>query len=97
MNEPERCQTMTEVRAGLDWLDAELVGLLAKRFRYMDAAARIKQQRSEIRDEERKAAVLGHVRAHAQAAGAPSEQIVDLYDQLVELSIAYELQKFDRR
>lgn len=97
MNEPERCQTMADVRAGVDWLDAELVSLLAKRFRFIEAAARIKQKRGEIRDEERKAIVLEQVRAHALAAGAPAEQIVDLYDQLVEASIAYELQKFDRR
>ena len=88
---------MADVRAGVDWLDAELVSLLAKRFRFIEAAARIKQKRGEIRDEERKAIVLEQVRAHALAACAPAEQIVDLYDQLVEASIAYELQKFDRR
>ena len=39
---PEDCTTMAEVRAGVDALDAELVALLATRFGYMRAAARIK-------------------------------------------------------
>ena len=37
---PERCETMTEVRAGVDQVDRELVALLVRRFGYMDAALR---------------------------------------------------------
>ena len=47
---------MTQVRAGVDRLDREIVALLAERFRYMEAAARIKPDRNEVRDEARKAA-----------------------------------------
>lgn len=97
MTEPEQCKTMSEVRAGVDKLDADLVALLAKRFRYMDAAARIKQRRDQVRDEERKTIVIEQARAHAQMAGAPAGKIAQLYDCLVELSIGYELQAFDRQ
>ena len=38
---PEQCETMTEVRTGVDEVDRELVALLVRRFGYMDAAARI--------------------------------------------------------
>ena len=38
---PEQCSSMAEVRAGVDALDQELVALLAERFRFMNAAARI--------------------------------------------------------
>jgi isochorismate pyruvate lyase len=38
---PEQCQSMAEVRAGVDALDAELIALLAGRFAYMRAAARM--------------------------------------------------------
>jgi len=50
MIEPELCCTMAEVRASIDELDDEIVGLLAKRFRFMDAAARIKESRDQVRD-----------------------------------------------
>ncbi|HEX8839731.1 MAG TPA: chorismate mutase [Sphingomicrobium sp.] len=97
MIEPEQCQTMAEVRAGVDELDRRIVALLSTRFRFMDAAARIKPTRDKVRDEERKAAVLDHVRAEARAVGAPAEVIVTVYDALVEASIGYELERFDAR
>lgn len=95
--DPEACTTMAEVRAGVDAVDRALVGLLARRFGYMDAAARIKPERGQVRDEARKAQVIANVRAHARAAGIPEEPIAALWDQLVEASIAYELEAFDRR
>lgn len=93
---PEDCATMTEVRAGVDATDRELVALLARRFGYMDAAARIKPTRDAVRDEARKAEVVANARAAAQAAGLPADAVVDLWDRLVEASIAYEFERFDR-
>ncbi|AOW22918.1 chorismate mutase [Sphingomonas melonis TY] len=91
------CTTMTEVRAGVDQVDRELVALLARRFAYMDAAARIKPERGAVRDEGRKAQVIANARAAAEAAGLPGDVIADLWEQLVEASIAYELTQFDAR
>jgi isochorismate pyruvate lyase len=91
------CTTMIEVRASVDQVDRDLVALLAKRFTYMDAAARIKPARSAVRDEARKAEVIGNVRAEAAKLGLPEAVIGDLWEMLVEASIAYELAAFDRR
>ena len=91
------CTTMAEVRAGVDQVDRELVALLARRFAYMDAAARIKPDRAAVRDEARKAQVITNVRSHARDAGLPEEPLAGLWDQLVEASIAYEFEAFDRR
>jgi isochorismate pyruvate lyase len=94
---PADCTDMAEVRNGVDRLDEEIVALLAERFRYMAAAARIKPERSQVRDEARKAAVIANARRVALAAGAPVERLVALYEALVESSIAYELERFDER
>lgn len=91
------CTTMSEVRAGVDQVDRELVALLARRFAYMDAAARIKPARGAVRDEGRKAHVIAQARAAAESAGLPGDVIANLWEQLVEASIAYELQAFDAR
>lgn len=91
------CTTMAEVRAGVDRVDRELVVLLARRFGYMDAAARIKPERGQVRDEARKAAVIANARAAAEHAGLPGDTIAALWEELVEASIAYELAAFDRR
>ncbi|TGX53394.1 chorismate mutase [Sphingomonas gei] len=95
--DPEDCTTMVEVRAGVDAVDRALVGLLARRFGYMEAAARIKPERGHVRDEARKAQVIANARAHARAAGVPEQAVADLWERLVEASIAYELEAFDRR
>jgi isochorismate pyruvate lyase len=91
------CTTMAEVRAGVDQVDRELIALLTRRFAYMDAAARIKPERGHVRDEARKAQVIANARAAAAAAGLPADAIASLWDALVEASIAYEFEAFDRR
>jgi isochorismate pyruvate lyase len=88
---------MAEVRHGVDRLDEQIVTLLAERFRYMDAAARIKPDREAVRDETRKAEVLANVRRLADRSDFPVDVAEDMYERLVEGSIAYELVRFDAR
>ncbi|WP_234421218.1 chorismate mutase [Erythrobacter sp. EC-HK427] len=87
---------MPEVREGVDATDRELVALLARRFGYMRAAARIKPSRDVVRDEERKAAVIAAAQAEARAAGLPEAVIGEIWEVLVEGSIAYEFDEWDR-
>ncbi len=93
---PDKCQTMSEVRAGVDETDRVLLAVLKRRFAYMRAAARIKQDRESVRDEARKAEVIEAIRQAADHEGLPAQAVADLWDQLVESSIAYELEEWDR-
>jgi len=93
---PEACETMIEVREGVDALDRELVALLAKRFGYMRAAARLKPTRDAVRDEVRKASVIAAAVAEAEAHGIPADVVGDIWERLVEGSIAYEFGEWDR-
>jgi len=95
--DPADCTTMGEVRAGVDAVDRALVALLARRFGYMDAAARIKLVRAAVRDEARKAAVIAQARDEAARLGVPDAAVAEMWEGLVEASIAYELAAFDRR
>lgn len=92
---PEDCTTMAEVRAGVDALDRDLVALLATRFGYMRAAARIKPTRDAVRDEARKASVIAAAVAEAEACSIPGDVIGDIWERLVEGSIAYEFGEWD--
>jgi isochorismate pyruvate lyase len=94
---PGECATMVEVRAGVDALDREIVRLLGTRFRYMEAAARIKPARTDVRDEARKGEVIRNVREAAGREGVPRDLAASLYEMLVEASIAYEFERFDAR
>jgi isochorismate pyruvate lyase len=96
IRDPADCTTMSEVRAGVDDVDREVAALLKRRFGYMEAAARIKPDRSAIRDEWRKADVLAKVDVSAAELGLDRKLMARLYEDLVETSIAFELEVFDR-
>ncbi|MCD2324821.1 chorismate mutase [Sphingomonas sp. IC-56] len=96
IRDPQACQTMTEVRAGVDAVDRELIALLKRRFGYMEAAARIKPERGMVRDDARKAEVIANAVRHAGEAGIPDNAVAEMWECLVEASIAYEMDRFDR-
>jgi isochorismate pyruvate lyase len=90
------CHTMAEVRSQIDALDDVLVPLLVQRSGYMLQAARIKQDASEVRDENRIEAIVKRVRAHAAQQGGAPDVIEVIYRSLMEVCIAYEHREFDR-
>lgn len=92
---PESCNSMAEVRQGVDLLDAALIEMLATRFGYMRAAARIKSDRGAVRDEPRKAQVIENAAAQAEKLGVPRDAISEMWEILVESSIEYELKQWD--
>ncbi len=91
------CQTMAEVREGVDAIDREVLALLGRRFGYMAAAARIKTDRAAVRDDTRKAEVIANAKAHARQLGVPEPLAAALWEMLVEASISYELALFDAK
>lgn len=93
---PQACRSMDEVRDGVDALDRDLVALIAERARYMEAAARIKPSREVVRDEARIEDVLAKVRAEAERVGLPVSIAEPVWRCLVERSIAYEFEVWDR-
>lgn len=93
---PQDCTTMEEVRDGVDRLDRALVELIAERARYMEAAARIKPHRGTVRDEARIEDVVSKVLSEAEKAGLPQQIAEPVWRELVERSIAYEFEVWDR-
>ncbi len=92
---PEDCTTMPEIRTAIDALDREIVALLARRMRYIEAAARVKTARGAVRDEARKADVIAKACDAAEANDLSREHIAAIYELLVERSIAHEFRVFD--
>ena len=93
---PDDCTDMRDVRRGVDATDRELMDLLERRFGYMRAAAQIKSDRHAVRDEARKAEVVGNARSDAIRRNLPADPLTRLWGDLVETSIAYELVEWDR-
>ena len=90
------CTSMGDVRAAIDVIDRELVTLLRTRLDYIEAAARIKTVRDQVRDDWRINDVLNKVAETAKNASLPEDMARTVFAQLIELSIAHELTVFDR-
>lgn len=93
--DPDVCETMLEVRAGVDEVDRMLVALVARRQGYMDAAARIKPSRAVVRDEERIQQVLTNVKAEAERQGLSLGIAEPVWRELMERCIAHEFDVWD--
>lgn len=94
--DPEACETMKDVRAGVDEIDRMLVALITRRQGYMDAAARIKPTRAVVRDEARIQQVLDNVKAEAEKHGLSWSIAEPVWRELMERCIAYEFEVWDR-
>ena len=49
MKPPEECASIEDVREGIDALDREIVALIGRRARFVEAAARFKTGESSVR------------------------------------------------
>lgn len=93
---PADCETMLDVRKGVDALDRALVLMLAERQRYMDAAARIKVDRHAVLDTARIEDVVTKVKAAARNAGLSEEIAEPVWRMLIDRCIAYEFGVWDQ-
>ena len=93
---PADCETMLDVRKGVDALDRALVLMLAERQRYMDAAARIKIDRHAVLDTARIEDVVTKVKAAARDAGLSEEIAEPVWRLLIDRCIAYEFGVWDQ-
>jgi isochorismate pyruvate lyase len=92
---PEDCQTMIEVREGVDALDRELVRLLVTRQGYMHAAARIKPNRDAVYDSPRIEDVVAKVLTEAKDKGLSADIAEPVWRKLIERCIAHEFGVYD--
>lgn len=93
---PADCETMLDVRKGVDALDRALVLMLAERQRCMDAAARIKSERHTVLDTARIEDVVTKVKAAARDAGLSEEIAEPVWRLLIDRCIAYEFGVWDQ-
>ena len=92
----EDCQTMAEVREGVDALDRELVALLVKRQAYMSAAGRIKNDRDAVYDADRIEDVVAKVLVEARKQGLSEDIAEQVWRKLIERCIAFEYGEWDK-
>lgn len=91
MKHPEECESIGDVRREIDALDREVVALIGRRARYVEAAARFKTGESGVRAPERQRAMLAERRGWAGEEGLDPDVIAKLYQDLVNHFVAREM------
>lgn len=91
---PEDCTDMSQVRAEIDRLDAELVDLIAQRFGYVERAWQLKlAAKQEANVPWRNQQVIDRVRTRATERGVPPDLCEALWRQMIGWFIQYEEEK----
>lgn len=96
-HDADSAETMADVRYEIDRIDRLLVKILAERQSFMDAAARIKPHRNQVRDEARIEDVVAKVLAECPKHGLSPEIAEPVWRLLIECCIAYEFESYDAR
>ena len=91
----DSAETMQHVRQEVDRIDRALVELLVERQSFMDAAARIKGDRSSVLDRARIEDVVAKVKAEADRQGLSIAIAEPVWRTLIDRCIAYEFEAFD--
>lgn len=89
--EADACRDMTDIRAAIDHIDAQVIELLGQRLEYVKAAAQFKTDPQSVQAPDRLESMLQQRRQWAAAAGLDPEVIEKLYRDLVHYFIESEL------
>ncbi len=90
-------KNMEELRKDLDILDEELLKIISKRFKFIEQAAIIKNDASEIRDNERIEEIILRLRGLAKNYDINSDIVEKLWRFIIDLSIEYEKEIFSQK
>lgn len=85
------CRDITDIRATIDQIDAQVIRLLGQRFEYVKAAAQFKTDTQSVQAPERLKMMLQQRRQWAESAGLDPDAIDKLYRDLMHYFIASEL------
>ena len=97
IKQPNECESMGDVRCAIDSVDEELLDLLARRIAYIERAADIKTSIDSIRDDERIESIIAKRKLQAEDHGYTEEFIESAFRDLIEYSVAHEMQVFKQK
>ena len=94
MKPPENCTKIEDIRQAIDALDREIVGLIGRRARYVEAAARFKTGESSVHAPERQQAMLLERRIWAEEENLDPDMIEKMYRDLVSHFVNREMKQW---
>lgn len=94
MKKPHECADLAEIRVEIDRIDRHVIAALGERFQYVKAAAKFKNNRSEVAAPDRVIAMLEQRRKWAAEAGLHPDVVEKIYRELVSYFVAEEQREF---
>ena len=88
---------MDDVRAEIDRIDEQLVGLIAERFGYVDRAWQLKDNPADATVPWRIQQVIDRVKGHAEKKQLPESLVEALWRQMIGWFIQYEEEKLEKK
>ncbi len=96
MKAPNNCENIQNVREAIDAIDKEIVGLIGRRARYVEVAARFKTGEESVRAPERQEKMLGERRRWAEEESLDPDMIEGLYKDLISYFVNREMEDWKR-
>lgn len=90
-------QNIDELRNDINLLDDELLSLFDKRFNLIKEAAFLKSNFDELRDNERIEEIIKRIRGKSLTIDLSEDLIENLWRYIIELSIKYETEIFNKK
>ena len=94
MSDIKKCNSLEEVRAEVDRVDAEILKLIAKRKDYIKQAAKFKHSVEEIKTDERIDEVLSNARHNALRLGVSPDLVTTIYKAMIDDMVEAEIAQF---
>lgn len=94
---PQQCRDMQDIRAEIDAIDRQIIALLGRRIRYVEAATAFKRNAAAVRADERVDAMIGARRQWAEEEQLPPDLIEKVYRMLVDGFIQHEMTQWQHK
>lgn len=94
MKSPEQCQDIAEVRYAIDFIDNEIVRLIAEREKYVKRASVFKASEAAVRDVDRVSEVIKSKKALAARYQTSEDLIERIYSTMINYFVDRELDEW---
>ncbi|CCN36980.1 Salicylate biosynthesis protein pchB [Vibrio nigripulchritudo SO65] len=84
LKKPEACESLNDIRIGIDTLDKEIVHILSRRMGYVKAAAQFKPNEESIPAPERVVVMLEDRKKWAEEVGISTEYVETLFSNIID-------------
>ena len=86
MKSPKACRNLTDIRAAVNAIDRDFVGLLVKRQKYALAALKFKKDRKSIGDPKHRRSMFIQRKAWAESAKLNPRMVQEVFQAIVDES-----------